>query len=70
MPPALQAKLLHDGYPLDLTRPHYSRPEKFSPRLIQACLSYSWPGNLRQLENFVRRYLVLGDEELAMWNFG
>jgi two-component system, NtrC family, response regulator AtoC len=45
----------------------FSSPaRKFSPRLIEACLSYSWPGNLRQLENFVRRYLVLGDEELAM----
>ena len=45
----------------------FSSPaRKFSPRLIQACLSYSWPGNLRQLENFVRRYLVLGDEDLAL----
>jgi two-component system, NtrC family, response regulator AtoC len=45
----------------------FSSPERrFSQRLIQACLSYSWPGNLRQLENFVRRYLVLGDEELAV----
>src|SRR5271167_3213233 len=45
----------------------FSSPERrFSSKLIQACLSYSWPGNLRQLENFVRRYLVLGDEELAI----
>src|SRR5271165_4585527 len=45
----------------------FSSPERrFSAKLIQACLSYSWPGNLRQLENFVRRYLVLGDEELAI----
>jgi DNA-binding NtrC family response regulator len=45
----------------------FSSPERsFSPRLIQASLSYPWPGNLRQLENFVRRYLVLGDEELAI----
>ncbi|MGC2110646.1 MAG: sigma-54 dependent transcriptional regulator [Candidatus Korobacteraceae bacterium] len=45
----------------------FSSPARsFSPRLLQACLSYSWPGNLRQLENFVRRYLVLGDEDLAV----
>ena len=49
----------------DATR--FSSPaRKFTPSMIQACLSYSWPGNLRQLENFVRRYLVLGDEELAL----
>jgi DNA-binding NtrC family response regulator len=45
----------------------FSSPERpFSQALLQACLSYSWPGNLRQLENFVRRYLVLGNEELAL----
>lgn len=45
----------------------FSVPERrFGTRMLQACLSYPWPGNLRQLENFVRRYLVLGDEELAI----
>ncbi len=45
----------------------FSSPERpISQNLLQACLAYSWPGNLRQLENFVRRYLVLGDEELAL----
>ncbi len=45
----------------------FSSPERrFSQALLQACLSYAWPGNLRQLENFVRRYLVLGDEQLAL----
>lgn len=34
-----------------------------SPRLLRACENYSWPGNIRQLENFVKRYLVLGDED-------
>ena len=33
---------------------------------MQACLEYPWPGNLRELNNFVKRYLVLGDENLAV----
>ena len=37
-----------------------------SPRLLGACENYSWPGNIRELENFVKRYLVLGDEESAI----
>jgi DNA-binding NtrC family response regulator len=37
-----------------------------SQRLIQACLAYPWPGNLRELQNFVKRYIVLRDEELAI----
>jgi two-component system, NtrC family, response regulator AtoC len=41
-------------------------PRKFSPALLQACLEYGWPGNLRELENFVRRYFVMGDEASAV----
>jgi DNA-binding NtrC family response regulator len=45
----------------------YARPPlPFSPDLMQACMSYPWPGNLRELGNFVKRYLVLGDEKLAI----
>jgi DNA-binding NtrC family response regulator len=44
----------------------YARPPlPLSPALLQACHDYSWPGNLRELNNFVKRYLVLGDEKLA-----
>jgi transcriptional regulator with PAS, ATPase and Fis domain len=45
----------------------YARPPlPFSPELMRACLTYHWPGNLRELGNFVKRYLVLGDEKLAI----
>lgn len=45
----------------------YARaPLPLSPELMQACLDYAWPGNLRELGNFVKRYLVLGDEMLAI----
>ena len=41
-------------------------PLPISPRMMETCLRYSWPGNLRELENFVKRYLILGDEELIL----
>jgi DNA-binding NtrC family response regulator len=45
----------------------YARaPLPFSPELMQACLDYSWPGNIRELNNFIKRFLVLGDEKLAI----
>jgi two-component system, NtrC family, response regulator AtoC len=37
-----------------------------SPDLVAACVRHSWPGNLRELENFVKRYVILGDESLAL----
>ena len=41
-------------------------PLTVSPRLVEACENYLWPGNIRELENFVKRYLVLGDEATAI----
>jgi two-component system, NtrC family, response regulator AtoC len=44
----------------------YARPPlPLSPMLLQACQDHSWPGNLRELNNFLKRYLILGDENLA-----
>lgn len=37
-----------------------------SPRMMKACENYPWPGNIREMENFVKRYLVLGDEHAAV----
>ena len=45
----------------------YARPPlPLSPQLVDACLQYPWPGNLRELENFVKRFIVLGDEKMAI----
>lgn len=34
-----------------------------SPHLLEAAKRYPWPGNLRELENFVKRYVILEDDE-------
>jgi two-component system, NtrC family, response regulator AtoC len=34
-----------------------------SEHLIEAAIRYAWPGNLRELENFVKRYVILEDDE-------
>jgi len=34
-----------------------------SKHLLDAALNYPWPGNLRELENFVKRYVILEDDE-------
>jgi two-component system response regulator AtoC len=41
------------------------QPYPCPDRLIEAALDYHWPGNLRELRNFVTRTLILKDEEAA-----
>ncbi|HEX6804543.1 MAG TPA: sigma 54-interacting transcriptional regulator [Terriglobales bacterium] len=41
-------------------------PPAFSDELLIACAQYSWPGNLRELESFAQRFVVIGDEALAV----
>jgi DNA-binding NtrC family response regulator len=38
-------------------------PLPFSQTLLNALADHTWPGNLRELENVVNRYLVLADEK-------
>jgi len=33
---------------------------------MNAFMSHSWPGNIRELENVVRKIVALGDEQLAL----
>src|SRR6201998_1120648 len=38
-------------------------PVNPSQHLMEAALRYAWPGNLRELENFIKRYVILEDDE-------
>jgi DNA-binding NtrC family response regulator len=47
----------------------YARqPVIMSETLLRACMEHDWPGNLRELENFIKRFLVMGDEQLMLTN--
>src|SRR2546430_10958024 len=35
-------------------------------RSVDTFLRYDWPGNVRQLENAIKRYVILPDLELAL----
>lgn len=41
-------------------------PIHFSPPMVAAAVRYHWPGNLRELGNFVKRYLIMRDETAAL----
>ena len=49
-----------------LAEKYARQPLPVSHALAEACMAHSWPGNLRELENFVKRYLVLGDEKMMI----
>ena len=45
----------------------FARPEpQPSAGIMDLLLRYSWPGNIRELENVARKMVALGDEELAV----
>jgi DNA-binding NtrC family response regulator len=46
------------------------KPVPLSERTVEECLRYHWPGNARELANFVKRYLVLGEEALVSLTTG
>lgn len=51
-------------YFLELYAQKFSvRPKPVPSSLMEMLLNYSWPGNIRQLENLVKRYVILGNEE-------
>jgi two-component system, NtrC family, response regulator AtoC len=50
---------------------HYGLPPRgFTPHVLQAAANKSWPGNLTELESFVKRYLFAGEQELSTATMG
>jgi two-component system response regulator AtoC len=49
-----------------MARQFGKNPLPISDRLVQECLRHNWPGNLRELGNFVKRLLVLEDEAMML----
>lgn len=45
------------------TEKYQKQPSEPSAHLLEAAMNYPWPGNLRELENFVKRYVILEDDE-------
>lgn len=40
-------------------------PRPFSQRTLNACVNYPWPGNVSELANFVKRYLLSREEQFG-----
>lgn len=49
----------------------FGRPQPvLSSQSLQLLMDYSWPGNIRELENFARKVAALGDERAAVVDLG
>ena len=54
-------------YLLDLYNVRFNaRMRAFSPAVTEKLQNHPWPGNIRQLENVIKRYVILGTED-GIW---
>ena len=51
------------SYFLETQQTRYGQPGPFSPSLARLLVRHPWPGNIRELENLIERYVILGSEE-------
>ena len=52
------------NYFLDFYNRKYNcRAKPLSPELMDVLEKYHWPGNIRELENLIKRYVILGNED-------
>jgi two-component system, NtrC family, response regulator AtoC len=61
-----EISLLMDYFMMQLARLYSLPPRRFSQEMMSVCQAYTWPGNLEELKSYVKRFLVIGDEELAI----
>ena len=58
--------LLSDYFIRKAAKRYGREPLPFSKELMDGLTEHSWPGNIRELENVINRYLVLGDERAIL----
>ena len=66
--PSLRQRIQDLPILIDYFIEHYARvfhhtPELLSKSAMRLMQSYHWPGNIRQLENLIRSYVLIGSEE-------
>src|SRR5262249_15605224 len=55
------------SYFMDRYARRYNRPSRqLSTELQQLFQTYDWPGNIRELENLIKRIVILQDEQLVV----
>ena len=55
--------LLIDYFMERYAKAYRSEPKPLSREVTRMMAQYNWPGNIRQLENLIRSYALIGDEE-------
>jgi DNA-binding NtrC family response regulator len=58
--------LLIGNFMSRLARKYGLATRQVSAKLLAECQTHSWPGNLHELENFVKRFLIIGDDSLLL----
>jgi two-component system response regulator AtoC len=56
---------LIDSFIARYSRKYKRQPPRVSAPLRQLFLEYEWPGNIRELENLIKRLVILQDEQLV-----
>jgi len=56
-------------YFLDKFNRQYNKKyQKISPEIMQRFIDYDWPGNIREIENAIKRIVVLEKEDIVLGN--